>query len=117
MERTVARLFTSQLLEYRDAARAYKHTACNPDQWSQLVYNIGSNDENYQVADIAEIVRDELDTDLDITYLEDKQPGPSYHVNFDRVNETGFEVDYSVREGVRELADAFMNTTQQPLTQ
>jgi UDP-glucose 4-epimerase len=99
-----------------DAARAYKQAACEPENWPQVVYNIGANDENYQVAEIAEIVCDELDTDLDITYLEDEQPGPSYHVNFDRVAETGFETDYTVREGVRELADAFMTTAQHPFT-
>jgi UDP-glucose 4-epimerase len=96
-----------------DAARAYKHAACHPDRWPQLVYNIGSNDENYQIAEIAKIIRDELDTDLDITYLEDRQPGPSYHVNFDRVSETGFAVNHTVHEGVRELTDAFMTTTLQ----
>ena len=85
-----------------------------PNRDAEFVYNIGSNDENYQVADIAEIVRDELDTDLDITYLEDKQPGPSYHVNFDRLASTGFGLDWTLEAGVRDLADHFTEPRRVP---
>ncbi len=92
-------------IHVRDAARAYAHAALEPESWPNTVYNVGSNDENYRIAEIAEIVRDELDRDLDITYLEDEHPGPSYHVNFDRLAETGFEPEWTLREGVRELAD------------
>lgn len=87
-----------------DAARAYAHAALDPESWPQTVYNVGANDENYRIAAIAEIVREELDRDLEITYLEDEHPGPSYHVNFDRLSETGFEPQWSLREGVRDLA-------------
>ncbi|WP_135824572.1 NAD-dependent epimerase/dehydratase family protein [Halorussus ruber] len=97
-------------IHVRDAARAFEHAACNPDAWSELVYNVGANDENYRIAEIAEIVRDEVDGDLDITYLEDEHPGPSYHVNFDRLAETGFEPKWTVRDGVRDLADRFTSS-------
>lgn len=92
-------------IHVEDAARAYAHAVLEPESWPRLVYNVGSNDENYRIAEIAEIVRDELDRDLDVTYLEDEHPGPSYHVNFDRLEETGFEPEWTVRRGVRELAD------------
>lgn len=90
-------------IHVEDAARAYAHAALNPESWPQTVYNVGSNDGNYQIAEIAEIVREELDQDLDVTYLEDEHPGPSYHVNFDRLAETGFKPEWTVREGVRDL--------------
>ncbi len=90
-----------------DAARAYKHAALNPDAWPQDVYNVGADDQNYRVKEIAEVVQDEVNNDLEITYLRDEHPGPSYHVNFDRLNETGFELEHSLRAGVRELADQF----------
>jgi len=101
-------------IHVQDAASAYKHAALNPSQWSQDVYNVGANDQNYQVETIAEIVQDELNHDLEITYLRDEHPGPSYHVNFDRLKETGFTPEYSLREGVRELAAQFTNTNQLP---
>ncbi|WP_440764029.1 NAD-dependent epimerase/dehydratase family protein [Natronorubrum sp. DTA7] len=103
-------------IHVEDAARAYAHAALEPESWPQLVYNVGSNDENYRIAEIAETVRDELDRDLDITYLEDEHPGPSYHVNFDRLNETGFEPEWTVRRGVRQLADRLRGRQTRPVT-
>ena len=67
--------------------------------------NVGSNDANYRIAEIAEIVREQLDRDLDVTYLEDEHPGPSYHVNFDRLDETGFEFEWTLREGIGDMVD------------
>lgn len=94
-------------IHVQDAARAYAHAACHPDQWPDHVYNVGANDANYRVRDIAEAVQAELDRELTITYLEDEHPGPSYHVNFDKVTTTGFQPKYSLRDGIRGLAAAF----------
>ncbi|QHS17304.1 SDR family oxidoreductase [haloarchaeon 3A1-DGR] len=90
-----------------DAARAYAAAALEPERWDRLVYNVGDTDANYRIAEIAEAVRDELDRDLEITYLEEEHPGPSYNVNFDRLAGTGFEPERSLREGIRELAERF----------
>ncbi|UTF54806.1 NAD-dependent epimerase/dehydratase family protein [Natronosalvus rutilus] len=94
-------------IHVQDAARAYHQALCAPDRWADAVYNVGSNDENYRVETIAEIVRDELGAGLEVTYLEDENPGPSYHVNFDRVAQTDFEPQWTVRDGVRDLARRF----------
>jgi nucleoside-diphosphate-sugar epimerase len=91
-----------------DAARAYKHAALEPDAWDQRIYNVGRNDANYQISEIADIV-DETVGAVDITYLGDEHPGPSYHVNFDRLAETGFEPETTLREGVRDIARRFTN--------
>jgi nucleoside-diphosphate-sugar epimerase len=90
----------------RDAARAYAEAALAPDRWEHAVYNVGSAAENYRISEIAEIVAEEVAA-VDVTYLEDRHPGPSYHVNFDRLADTGFEPETGLREGVRELAAAF----------
>ncbi|QSG04593.1 NAD-dependent epimerase/dehydratase family protein [Halapricum desulfuricans] len=90
-------------IHVRDAARAFKHAAVSPGDWPRQVYNVGSNEGNYRISEIAEVVSEEVG-DVDITYLEDEHPGPSYHVNFDRVAETGFETEWTLREGVRDLA-------------
>ena len=89
-----------------DAARAYRDAVLRPDDWSEPVYNVGANDANYRISEIAEVVSEAVGA-ADVTYLEDEHPGPSYHVNFDRVAETGFEPDYALREGVRDLAGRF----------
>jgi len=49
---------------------------------------------------------------VDVTYLEDEHPGPSYHVNFDRLATTGFEPEWTLRDGVRDLAAQFTTTDQ-----
>ena len=89
----------------RDAARAYADAALEPDAWPAQVYNVGSNDAHYRISEIAEIVREELGRDLEVTYLEDEQPGPSYHVTFDRLAETGFKTEWTLREGIRDIAE------------
>lgn len=95
-----------------DAARAYAHAALKPEAWSKQVYNVGSNDANYRIAEIADIVREELNQELNITYLEDKHPGPSYHVNFDRLSETGFETEWTLRDGIRDISDKLQENNQ-----
>jgi len=89
-----------------DAARAYKHAALNPAAWDDRVYNVGSSDANYRIAEIAEIVDEEVGA-VDITYLEDEHPGPSYHVDFDRLASTGFDPETGLRDGIRDIARRF----------
>jgi len=93
-------------IHVRDAARAYAEAACDPDAWDEPVYNVGSMESNYQISEIADIVAEEV-APVDVTYLEDEHPGPSYHVNFDRLSGTGFEPSWTLREGVRDLAERF----------
>ena len=104
-------------IHVRDAARAYAHAALNPNQWSQRVYNVGANSANYRISEIAAVVTEELESDLDITYLEDKHPGPSYHVNFDRLADTGFEPEWTLRESIRDIAAELQSGTNRVNTQ
>ena len=93
-------------IHVRDAARAYRAAALEPESWSEPVYNVGANDENYRIEDVATLISEAIDA-VDVTYLEDEHPGPSYHVNFDRVGETGFDPETTLREGVHDLARRF----------
>jgi Nucleoside-diphosphate-sugar epimerases len=94
-------------IHVRDAARAYAAAALEPDAWPAQIYNVGSNDANYRVHKIAEVVRDVLDRDLEVAYLRDEQPGPGGHVNFARLAETGFNTEWTLREGIRDIANEF----------
>jgi len=98
-------------IHVRDAARAFVSATLEPDRWPELIYNVGATDENYRISEIATIVREEVGNEVDITYLEDEHPGPSYHVNFDRLADTGYEPRHTLREGVRELATVFTDGT------
>ncbi len=97
-------------IHVRDAARAYAEAALEPAAWPQQVYNVGANDSNYRISEVAELVSEELTRDLSVTYLEDEHPGPSYHVNFDRLDETDFEPEWTLQEGIRDIAAELQQT-------
>ncbi len=93
-------------IHVRDAARAYRDAALRPGDWSAPVYNVGSEAGNYRISEIADLVRETVGP-VDVTYLEDEHPGPSYHVNFDRLAETGFDPEWTVERGIADLAEQF----------
>lgn len=95
-----------------DAARAFADAATNPGRWSAPVYNVGADAENYRIREVAAVVRDAVGNDLEVTYLEDEHPGPSYHVSFDRLAGTGFELEWDLRAGVEDLAERFVDASQ-----
>jgi nucleoside-diphosphate-sugar epimerase len=72
-------------------------------------FNVGSNDENYRVRELAEIVRDAF-TGCEIEYAEGAGPDPrSYRVDFRKLTETlpDARPTWTARDGARELLDAF----------
>jgi nucleoside-diphosphate-sugar epimerase len=75
-------------------------------------FNVGANDENYRVRDLAEIVRETF-SDCEIEYAEGAGPDPrSYRVDFRKLTETlpDATAKWTARDGARELLDAFRST-------
>jgi len=73
-------------------------------------FNVGRTEENYQVRDLAEIVRESVPGST-VTYAEGGGPDPrSYRVNCDKLAATlpEFRPRWTVRRGVEELRDAFV---------
>ena len=91
-------------IHVEDAARSFQAAATDPDRWPRQVYNVGADTANYRIATVANVVDVELDRELDVSYLREKQPGPSYHVDFGRLEETGFEPEWTLPTGIRDLA-------------
>ncbi|XGI84647.1 NAD-dependent epimerase/dehydratase family protein [Halorutilales archaeon Cl-col2-1] len=89
-------------IHVKDAARAFVEAL----SWDEGVYNTGG--ENYTIDGIAETVSEVVGTDVKTEYLRDENPGPSYHVSFDKVSDQGFSLEHSLREGVRDLRDRFL---------
>jgi len=88
----IAQAFTAALV----APRAAVHNQA---------FNVGSNDENYQVRELAEIVREIL-PDCEIEYSPDGRPDPrSYRVSFDKLTQLlpAFAPRWNARLGAREL--------------
>jgi nucleoside-diphosphate-sugar epimerase len=72
-------------------------------------FNVGANDENYRVRDLAEIVRETF-AGCEIEYADGAGPDPrSYRVDFRKLAETlpDARPKWTARNGARELLDAF----------
>jgi len=71
-------------------------------------FNVGASSENYQIKDIAEIVKDTV-PDCRIEF--DKDAGPdkrSYRVNFDKIESVlGFKTQWDARSGAAQVLEAF----------
>jgi nucleoside-diphosphate-sugar epimerase len=74
-----------------------------------VAFNVGSNEENYQVRDIATIVQETF-PDCTIEYAEGAGPDPrSYRVDFSKLERAlpDFATNWTAADGARELRDAF----------
>ena len=69
------------------------------------IYNIGSDQNNYQLRILAEIVADTLPNDVSIEWYGDPDDR-SYRVSFDKIEELGFKAKYKAEDGVTEISNA-----------
>lgn len=90
-------------LHVQDSARAFEEAL----SWEPGVYNVGVD--NYRIEEVADAVAEEVGSGVDITYLKERDPGPSYHVSFERMHEQAFEPHVTLREGISDLAAQFTN--------
>nr|WP_245333072.1 NAD-dependent epimerase/dehydratase family protein [Halarchaeum solikamskense] len=88
-------------LHVKDTARAFEAAL----DWPAGTYNVGLD--NFRIDEIADAVADVAERDIETDYLAERDPGPSYHVHFDRMHERGFEPMHDLREGISALAAQF----------
>ena len=88
-------------LHVRDSARAFRAAL----DWDPGTYNVGHG--NYRIQEVADAVAEVVGREVDITYLEERDPGPSYHARFARMRDQGFEPEHSLEDGIRDLAEHF----------
>jgi nucleoside-diphosphate-sugar epimerase len=89
----------------RDIARAVALVLDSPeDAVIGRVFNVGSNDENYQKRMIADEISKQIPVRI-INVEKDEDPR-DYRVNFDRVRALGFTPHLRLADGIREIANA-----------
>ena len=91
----------------RDAARAFLMALEAPvDKVAGEVFNVGGDDNNHRISEIGEIVMNVVG-DVQVN-LQNEIPDPrDYRVSFEKIRRVlGFVPEYSVRDGVREVASA-----------
>ena len=91
----------------KDTSKAFVTVMDSPEEKvNREIFNVGSNEQNYQIRPLAEIVGDAVPVPLKIVWYgsPDKR---SYRVSFDKINKVvGFRTDYTPREGALEVYEA-----------
>jgi nucleoside-diphosphate-sugar epimerase len=93
------------LIHCRDIARAFVAFAEADDVPAGIAVNVGGNDENFQVRDVAGLVQELVpDAHIELTGEAGNDPR-SYRVNFDLLRELlpEFRLEYTLRGGMEEL--------------
>ncbi len=72
------------------------------------IFNVGSNGQNYQIREIAEIISDTF-PGCSLSVGDSRGDNRNYRANFDKIHERlpGFECRYDVRRGAQQLLDVF----------
>ena len=94
------------IVHVEDIANAFAAALTAPqDAVHNQAFNVGSNEENHQVRDLAEIVRETV-PGCEVEYAEDGGPDPrSYRVDFSKLADTltDFRPKWNARLGAQEL--------------
>ncbi len=86
-------------LHVKDAAKAFVLALNYNTKFD--IFNVGSNEENYRIIDVAGIIKEYINAE--IVYLKDKNPAPSYKIDFSKIkNKLNFKPIYNLREGIEE---------------
>ena len=95
------------LVHVRDVAEAILLTLQAPlHNVRSQIFNVGSNEQNYQIADLGLIIKEMMPTAHVVT--QPKEDNRNYRVRFDKVrNMLNFQPRYTVRAGIQEIIDAF----------
>lgn len=91
-----------------DIAKAIKTMIDAPiEKIHAEVFNVGSNDNNYTVREIAETVANEF-PGCQLSFGPPSEDNRSYKVNFDKIhNELGFSCDWDLKAGAKQLHNVF----------
>jgi nucleoside-diphosphate-sugar epimerase len=99
------------LVHVQDISRAFLAVLEAPrEAVHNEAFNVGSSTENYQIKDVAEIVK-EVVPGASVRYLEGGGPDPRcYRVDFSKISRhiPGFATEWNVRRGATELYDSFV---------
>jgi nucleoside-diphosphate-sugar epimerase len=99
------------IVHIEDIARAFIATLNAPREVvHNQAFNVGRNEENYQIRDLAKIV-EEMIPDCRVEYAEDAEPDKrSYRVDFSKLGRAlpEFKPQWNAWRGVKQLYDAYL---------
>ena len=90
-----------------DAAKAYAMCLDAPlEDVGGQVFNVGSNEQNYQIQQLADQVV-EVFPDVDVETIAQSPDLRDYYVSFDKINSVlGYRVEHSIADGLSEIKRA-----------
>lgn len=98
------------LVHVADAARAYVMSLqTSLDKVGGQCFNVGSNDQNYQIGTLGEQVK-EVCSEIEVKIVPQTPDLRDYYVNCDKIAETmGYTVGRTVKDAVKEIRAALQN--------
>ncbi len=94
------------MVHVRDTAAAQMFMLSAPaEKVNGEIFNVGSDENNYQLGPLAEIVAAAVPRDVAIEWYGDADHR-SYRVNFDKIERLGWKAKLAARDGVAELCQA-----------
>jgi len=98
------------LLHVKDAANAYIKCLELPiDKVGNQIFNVGSEEQNYKILEIAEIIKNTL-KDVKIVVEKSNIDARDYKVSFEKIkNRLDFKVQYKISDAVTEIYENLKN--------
>ncbi|WP_051380654.1 NAD(P)-dependent oxidoreductase [Bradyrhizobium sp. WSM1743] len=95
------------LVHVKDVVRGFEAVMDAPEEKvAKQIFNLGSNEQNYQVVQIANIIKEFIPS-VEIIQVPDDPDKRTYNVNFDKIKNTlGFQAEFSARDGTKEIVEA-----------
>lgn len=94
----------------RDVVKAFLLSIGNEQAYGET-FNVGSNEQNYTVKDLAESIS-RYTKGTQITYIPNDPDHRTYNVNFDKIsNALGFRPSFTIKDGVLEIEQALIDGT------
>jgi len=101
------------IVHIEDISRAFLAVLEAPrDVVHKQAFNVGRNDQNYRIREIAEIVKETV-PDSEVTFAEDAGPDKrNYRADFTKIARTlpAFQPQWDARKGAKELYDTYERT-------
>lgn len=90
-----------------DAAKAVRTVlVADIETVANQTFNVGSNEQNYTIQEIAELVRDQV-VGSEINTQTENQDNRNYRVSFSKIeNQLGYRPDWTVEKGIQQVIEA-----------
>ncbi len=93
-------------LHIKDAAKAFQNVIeADEEMVNGQIFNIGANENNFQMSEIGEIIRANI-PNAKLKTLAERSDARSYHVNFDKAKTTlGFKPKNNIHTAIKEMVE------------